>query len=95
MGLGGMLSTDKLGLRCLKVLDRWSLDSATPVLLAYPAHASGSSNQMEEEAWRAQRKFLERLLKQTNLSPVMREAIEQLIGRAKDEEDLHGGKGGG
>jgi hypothetical protein len=50
---------------------------------------------MEEEAWRAQRKFLERLLKQTNLSPVMREAIEQLIGRAKDEEDLHGGKGGG
>jgi hypothetical protein len=22
-------------------------------------------------------------------------AIEQLIGRAKDEEDLHGGKGGG
>ena len=90
-----MLLTGKLVFRWLEVLGVWSLDSATPVTSAYPAHASGSSNQMEEEAWRAQRKFLERLLKQTNLSPVMREAIEQLIGRAKDEEDLHGGKGGG
>jgi hypothetical protein len=93
--MGGMLSTDKLVFRGLKGFGAWSLDSATPVILAYPAHASGSSNQMEEEAWRAQRKFLVRLLKQTNLSPVMRKAIEQLIGRAKDEEDLHGGKGGG
>ena len=91
----GKLFTDKLVFGRLEGLGAWSLDSATPVSSAYPAHASGLSNQMEEEAWRAQRKFLERLLKQTNLSPVMREAIEQLIGRAKDEEDLHGGKGGG
>jgi cytochrome P450 len=97
--MSGMLSTDKLVFGWLEGFGAWSLDSATHNILlatiAYPAHASGSSNQMEEEAWRAQRKFLERLLKQTNLSPVMREAIEQLIGRAKDEEDLHGGKGGG
>ena len=45
--MGDRLFTDKLGLRCLKVLDRWSLDRATHTLLlatiAYPAHASGLS----------------------------------------------------
>ena len=38
--MSGMLSTDKLGLRCLKVLDRWSLVSATLVTSANPTHAS-------------------------------------------------------
>jgi hypothetical protein len=35
--------TDKLVLRWLEVLDVWSLDSATPATLTYPAHASGLS----------------------------------------------------
>ena len=42
--MGGRLYTDKLVFRWLEVLGIWSLDSATPVTLAYPAHASGSAN---------------------------------------------------
>jgi hypothetical protein len=41
--MGGRLSTDKLVFRWSEVLGVWSLDSATPVILAYPSHASGSS----------------------------------------------------
>ena len=45
--MGGRLFTDKLVFRWLKVLDVWSLDSATHNILlatiAYPAHASGTS----------------------------------------------------
>ena len=43
--MGGMLLTDKLVLRWLEGFGNWSLDSATPVTSAYPAHASrrGSS----------------------------------------------------
>jgi hypothetical protein len=41
--MGGKLFTDKLVFRWLEVLGVWSLDSATPVTSAYPAHASGSS----------------------------------------------------
>ena len=36
--------TDKLVFRWLEVLGVWSLDSATPVTSAYPAHASGLSS---------------------------------------------------
>ena len=42
--MGGKLFTDKRVLRWLEVLGIWSLDSAIPVLLAYPAHASGLSS---------------------------------------------------
>ena len=45
IGVGSMsvrLFTDKLVFRRLEVLGVWSLDSATPVTSAYPAHASGS-----------------------------------------------------
>ena len=41
--MGERLFTDKLVLRWLEVLDAWSLDSATPVILANPVHESGSS----------------------------------------------------
>jgi hypothetical protein len=41
--MGGRLFTDKLVLRWLEVLDVWSLDSATPATLTYPAHTSGTS----------------------------------------------------
>ena len=41
--MGGRMFTDKLVFRWLEVLGVWSLDSATTVLLAYPAHASGLS----------------------------------------------------
>jgi hypothetical protein len=41
--MGGRLFTDKLVLRWLEGFGAWSLDSATPVTSAYPAHASGSS----------------------------------------------------
>ena len=41
--MGGMLLTDKLVLRWLEGFGAWSLDSATPVTSAYPAHASGLS----------------------------------------------------
>jgi hypothetical protein len=41
--MSGRLFTDKLVFRRLEVLGVWSLDSATPVTSAYPAHASGSS----------------------------------------------------
>ena len=41
--MGGRLFTDKLVFGWLEVLDVWSLDSATPVTSAYPAHASGLS----------------------------------------------------
>ena len=41
--MGGMLLTDKLVLRWLEGFGNWSLDSATPVTSAYPAHASGLS----------------------------------------------------
>ena len=37
------LFTDKLVFGRLEVLGVCSLDSATPVILAYPSHASGSS----------------------------------------------------
>jgi hypothetical protein len=40
--MGERLFTDKLVLRWLEVLDAWSLDSATPVILANPVHESGS-----------------------------------------------------
>ena len=38
-----MLLTDKLVFRWLEGFGAWSLDSATPVTSAYPAHASGLS----------------------------------------------------
>ena len=41
--MSGRLFTDKLVLRWLEGFGVWSLDSATPVTSAYPAHASGSS----------------------------------------------------
>jgi hypothetical protein len=37
-----MLLADKLVFRWLEGFGAWSLDSATPVTSAYPAHASGS-----------------------------------------------------
>ena len=40
--MGDRLFTDKLVFRWLEVLGVWSLDSATPVTSAYPAHASGA-----------------------------------------------------
>jgi hypothetical protein len=46
IGVGSMgerLFTDKLVFGWLEGVGAWSLDSATPVILAYPAHASGSS----------------------------------------------------
>ena len=42
-GVGSMGGTDKLVLRWLEGFGNWSLDSATPVTSAYPAHASGLS----------------------------------------------------
>ena len=39
----GRMFTDKLVFRWLEGFSAWSLDSATTVLLAYPAHASGLS----------------------------------------------------
>jgi hypothetical protein len=50
--MGGRLFTDKLVLRWLEVLGTWSLDSATPVTIAYPAHASGSSDELTLEIGR-------------------------------------------
>ena len=41
--MGGMLLTDKLVFGRLEGFGAWSLDSATRVTSAYPAHASGSS----------------------------------------------------
>jgi len=41
--MGGMLLTDKLVFRWLEGFGAWSLDSATPVTSAYPAHARSSS----------------------------------------------------
>jgi hypothetical protein len=41
--MGERLFTDKLVFRWLEVFDVWSLDSATPATLTYPAHASGLS----------------------------------------------------
>ncbi len=41
--IGGGMSTDKLVFRWLEVFGVWSLDSATLVTSAYPAHASGLS----------------------------------------------------
>ena len=41
--MGGMLLTDKLVFRWLEGFGAWSLDSATPFLSAYLAHASGLS----------------------------------------------------
>ena len=38
------LFTDKLVFRWLEGFGAWSLDSATPVTSAYPAHASGLSD---------------------------------------------------
>jgi hypothetical protein len=46
IGVGSMgerLFTDKLVFGWLEGVGAWSLDSATPVILAYPSHASGSS----------------------------------------------------
>ena len=46
IGVGSMgerLFTDKLVFRWLEGFGAWSLDSATPVSSAYPAHASGLS----------------------------------------------------
>ncbi len=40
--MGGGLFTDKLVFLWLEVLDVWSLDGATPIILANPAHESGS-----------------------------------------------------
>ena len=47
--MGGMLLTDKLVFRWLEVLGVWSLDSATPATIAYPAHASGASE--HQDSW--------------------------------------------
>ena len=41
--MGGKLFTDKLVFGWLEGFGAWSLESATPVLLAYPAHAGGLS----------------------------------------------------
>ena len=41
--MGGNLFTDKLVFGWLEGVGAWSIDSATPVTSAYPAHASGSS----------------------------------------------------
>ena len=44
LGVGSMgerLFTDKLVVRWLEGFGVWSLDSATPATIAYPAHASG------------------------------------------------------
>jgi hypothetical protein len=44
MGIGsvvGKLFTDKLVYGWLEVLGDWPLDSATTVIIAYPAHARG------------------------------------------------------
>jgi hypothetical protein len=40
--MGERLFTDKLIYRLLGVAGSWSLDSATPAIITYPAHASGS-----------------------------------------------------
>ena len=45
--MGVRLFTDKLVFRRLEVPRGWSLDSATPVTSAYPAHASGSSGNLQ------------------------------------------------
>jgi hypothetical protein len=45
--MGGMVLTDKLVFGRLEVLGVCSLDSATPVTSAYPAHASGSPSRRE------------------------------------------------
>ncbi len=47
-----MVLTDKLVLRWLEGFGVWSLDSATPVLLAYPAHARGLSDELTLEIGR-------------------------------------------
>ena len=44
-----MLLTDKLVFRWLEGFGAWSLDSATPVTSAYPAHASGLSLLLAEQ----------------------------------------------
>jgi hypothetical protein len=44
--MSGRLFTDKLVFRRLEVLGVCSLDSATPVTSAYPAHASGSPGEL-------------------------------------------------
>ena len=41
--MGGKLFTDKLVFGWLEGVGAWSLDSATPVTIAYLAHASGLS----------------------------------------------------
>ena len=41
--MGERLFTDKLVFRWLEGFGAWSLDSATPATIAYPAHASGLS----------------------------------------------------
>ena len=41
--MGGMVLTDKLVFRWLEGVGAWSLDSATPIILANPAHAGGLS----------------------------------------------------
>jgi hypothetical protein len=41
--MGERLFTDKLVFRWLEGFGAWSLDRATPVTSAYPAHASGLS----------------------------------------------------
>ena len=45
--MGGRMFTDKLVFRWLEGFGAWSLDSATPVTSAYPAHASGSPSRRE------------------------------------------------
>jgi hypothetical protein len=42
--MGERLFADKLVFGWLEGFGAWSLDSATPVSIAYPAHASGLSN---------------------------------------------------
>ena len=50
--MGERLFTDKLVFRWLEGFGAWSLDSATPVTIAYPAHASGSSDELKLEIGR-------------------------------------------
>ena len=50
--MGGKLFTDKLVFGWLEGFGAWSLESATPFLSAYPAHASSLSDELTLEIGR-------------------------------------------
>ena len=50
--MSGKLFTDKRVFRWLEGFGVWSLDSATPATLTYPAHASGLSDELTLEIGR-------------------------------------------